>query len=54
MTCVRDNGETERRLRSLAPQQMDALPLGLEDAFICYLGERGEKTSIVSEMENQP
>jgi ABC-2 type transport system ATP-binding protein len=54
VTCVHANGETEKILRSLAPVEMETLPLGLEDAFISYLGERGEKTFILSELEAQP
>ena len=54
VTCVHYNGETERALRALAPVAMETLPLGLEDAFISYLGERGEKTFILSETEVQP
>ena len=38
-------------LRALAPVAMETVPLGLEDAFISYLGERGEKTFIMSETE---
>ena len=53
VTCVHYNGETERALRALAPAAMETLPLGLEDAFISYLGERGEKTFILSETEAQ-
>jgi len=34
--------------------KMETVPLGLEDAFISYLGERGEKTFILSEMEAKP
>ncbi len=51
VTCVHANRETENTLRSLLPLEMETLPLGLEDAFINYLGERGEKTFILSEME---
>jgi ABC-2 type transport system ATP-binding protein len=53
VTCVRYNGETEKTLRSLSPVEMETVPLGLEDAFISYLGERGEKTFILSELEAQ-
>ncbi|MGD1086102.1 MAG: AAA family ATPase, partial [Verrucomicrobiota bacterium] len=53
VTCVRDNGESEKTLRSLSPVEMETVPLGLEDAFISYLGERGEKTFILSEVEAQ-
>ena len=51
VTCVHYNGETEKALRSLSPVSMETLPLGLEDAFISYLGERGEKTFILPETE---
>ena len=51
VTFVHYNDETERALRALAPESMEMLPLGLEDAFISYLGERGEKTFILSETE---
>ena len=51
VTCVHYNGETEKALRALAPVAMEAVPLGLEDAFISYLGERGEKTFILSDTE---
>lgn len=51
VTCVHYNGESEKILRSLAPVEMETVQLGLEDAFINYLGERGEKTFILSELE---
>ena len=54
VTCVHDNGEAEKILRTLAPLEMEMVPLGLEDAFISYLGERGEKSFILSETEVQP
>jgi ABC-2 type transport system ATP-binding protein len=51
LRCVHYDGETERALRALAPTAFEATPLGLEDAFISYLGERGEKTCILSDTE---
>jgi ABC-2 type transport system ATP-binding protein len=54
VTCAHYNGETEKILRALAPVEMEAVPLALEDAFISYLGERGEKSFILSELEAQP
>jgi ABC-2 type transport system ATP-binding protein len=53
VTCVHANGETDKILRALSPVEMETVTLGLEDAFISYLGERGEKTFILSEMEAQ-
>jgi len=54
VTCAPYNGEAEKILRALSPVEMETVPLGLEDAFISYLGERGEKTFILSELEAQP
>jgi ABC-2 type transport system ATP-binding protein len=55
VTCLRSGGgEAERILRALGPVQMETVPLGLEDAFINYLSERGEKTFIMSELEAKP
>lgn len=51
LTCVHYNGATEKALRALAPAQMEMVPISLEDAFISYLGERGEKSFILSETE---
>ena len=51
LTCVHYNGATEKALRALAPSQLEMVPLSLEDAFISYLGERGEKSFILSETE---
>jgi len=53
LTCVHYNGATEKALQALSPAQMEAVPLSLEDAFISYLGERGEKSFILSETEAQ-
>ena len=47
VTCVHYNEETERALRALGPLALETVPLGLEDAFIHYLGERGEKSFIL-------
>jgi ABC-2 type transport system ATP-binding protein len=54
VTCVRYNGETERALRALNPVSLELSATNLEDAFISYLGERGEKSFILSETETQP
>lgn len=44
LTLANYNADTENLLRSLNPQTMEDVPLSLEDAFISYLGERGEKS----------
>jgi ABC-2 type transport system ATP-binding protein len=51
LTCVRYNGATEKLLRALGPPQLEATPISLEDAFISYLSERGEKSFILAETE---
>jgi ABC-2 type transport system ATP-binding protein len=51
--CAHYNGATEAALRALNPAQMEPVPLNLEDAFISYLGERGEKSFILPETEAQ-
>jgi ABC-2 type transport system ATP-binding protein len=51
LTCVHYDSTTEQALRALGPAQMEAVPLSLEDAFISYLGDRGEKSFILSETE---
>jgi ABC-2 type transport system ATP-binding protein len=54
LTCVHYNGATEQALRALSPVEIEMVPISLEDAFISYLGERGEKSFILSETEAQP
>lgn len=51
VTCVHYNGATEQALRTLSPETMEILPLGLEDAFISYLGKRGEKSFLLADPE---
>lgn len=64
LQVVRANGElrltlldrgaaTERALADLKPVSMEALPLSLEDAFVAYLGERGEKSFLFGEAEEK-
>lgn len=53
LTCVRFNGTAEAALRALGPSQLEVLPLPLEDAFISYLGERGEKSFILPEEDGE-
>jgi ABC-2 type transport system ATP-binding protein len=54
LVCVHYDGATEQALRALSPAQLELVPLSLEDAFISYLGERGEKSFILAETEAQP
>lgn len=49
VTCVHYTPETETILRSLGPLELAASTPGLEDAFIRYLGEHGEKTFLLAD-----
>jgi hypothetical protein len=48
---VGDNGRAERELKALGAEEVEHIPISLEDAFISYLGERGEKSFILPETE---
>ena len=51
VTCVHYDKATEQALGNLSPETMEIMPLGLEEAFISYLGERGEKSFILADTE---
>ncbi len=51
LVCAHYNPAVEQALRALKPVEMEPVPISLEDAFISYLGERREKTFILSETE---
>ena len=44
VTVANFTAETESRLTALQPDSIEPVDLTLEDAFISYVGERGEKT----------
>ncbi len=48
ITCLHYSDATERALRALAPAGFVTTSIGLEDAFIRYLGERGEKSFLLA------
>jgi ABC-2 type transport system ATP-binding protein len=50
VTYVEGGGAAEAALRALKPKKMETVPITLEDAFISYLAERGEKSFILSEL----
>ena len=51
LVCVGRKGAAERELRTLGATEVEQIPISLEDAFISYLGERGEKSFILPETE---
>lgn len=54
LLCVRYNDETEHRLRTMKPLEIETSPVNLNDCLISYLGSKGEKSFILSEMEEHP
>jgi ABC-2 type transport system ATP-binding protein len=44
LTVANPTEETEARLAELRPESLEPVEMTLEDAFISYVGERGEKT----------
>lgn len=44
------NADTERHLATLGASRIDPAPLGLEDAFVSYLSDRGETTGFLEEL----
>jgi ABC-2 type transport system ATP-binding protein len=51
VTWVRTEAAVEPALRALAPTNLEMMPISLEDAFISFLGEHGEKSFILSDTE---
>lgn len=48
LTITNYNGETENLLRSLGVERVEEVEIGLEEAFIEYLGKRGERSFFLS------
>lgn len=51
LTLVNADAATDRALEALGADSVTEMPLGLEDAFISYLGERGEKSFFLEDVE---
>jgi len=51
ITLVNVTPETESRLHALQPESIEPAELTLEDAFISYVGERGEKSFFMNGKE---
>lgn len=51
LTLANPDAETDRALRSLGASRIETVPMGLEEAFIDYLGERGEKSFFLEELD---
>lgn len=53
VVCVDRNGATRQALNALAPTKVESMPLSLEEAFLSYLGDRGEKSFVLADMEEK-
>jgi ABC-2 type transport system ATP-binding protein len=51
LTLVSDDPGIERRLATLGAERIESVPLGLEDAFVSYLSDRGEKSYFLDELD---
>jgi ABC-2 type transport system ATP-binding protein len=51
LTLVNVTPEIENRLEALGPESIEPVDLTLEDAFISYVGERGEKSFFMNGKE---
>jgi len=49
VTFANPTAETEKLLAGMNPESLDPVEMTLEDAFISYVGERGEKTFFIKE-----
>ena len=50
VTLTGYDNDTERRLAALGAERVEEAPLGLEDAFVSYLSDRGEKTYFLEDV----
>ena len=53
LTVANPTSETEDWLAALQPESMEPAEMTLEDAFISYVGERGEKTFFLREPQRR-
>ena len=53
LTVANPTPETETQLAALRPESIEPVEMTLEDAFISYVGERGEKTFFMREPERR-
>jgi ABC-2 type transport system ATP-binding protein len=51
ITAANLDEQTEKILRALPADSFEEVPLSLEDAFISYVGERGEKSFFTKDLE---
>ena len=54
LTIVNADEAVRAAIGSLGASSVDEVPIGLEDAFIDYLGDRGEKNLLLPDPEATP
>jgi ABC-2 type transport system ATP-binding protein len=54
LTIANADEDVRAAVGSLGASSVDEVPIGLEDAFIDYLGDRGEKNLLLSDPEGTP
>jgi ABC-2 type transport system ATP-binding protein len=53
LTIANYDDQSEERLSALGADAIEEVPLGLEDGFISYLGDRGERSFFLSRAEGE-
>ena len=53
LTVANPTSETEALLAALQPESLEPVEMTLEDAFVSYVGERGEKTFFLREPQRK-
>lgn len=53
LTFANATSDTEAQLASLRPADIEPVQMTLEDAFVSYVGERGEKTFFMRDLERK-
>lgn len=53
ITLANPSSETEALLAALNPASIEPIEMSLEDAFVSYVGERGEKTFFIREPDKK-
>jgi ABC-2 type transport system ATP-binding protein len=54
LTIANAGEDARAALEALGASRVEEVPIGLEDAFIDYLGDRGEKNLLRSDLEDTP
>jgi ABC-2 type transport system ATP-binding protein len=54
VTLVHHDGDMDRLMEKLKPRKIEQVEQGLEEAFVSYVGERGEKSFFLGTMGEHP